>query len=117
MLVSLFQCILCLQDTSGRKVNQHRLKCAQSNGVTKNGSAVTVAGGEQAETDQNNKVLAKINSLVECQSQLHTIVNRLQYFQFGTLVLVVFLGILLSYVIYLKRQEGFTGSCTSPHAP
>jgi hypothetical protein len=103
------------KDTSGRKINQHRLKCAQTNEVTKNGNAVGVwSGSPEGEQPNNSQLLTKVNNLTECQRELHGAVKRIQYFQMITVVLVVVLGILLSYVVHLESKEGYTGSCSAP---
>lgn len=94
-------------------MHQHRLKCAQINEASTNGNAVAVSGGSDPETT-NNQLVSKINNLTECQSQLHGAIKRIQYFQIATFILIIILGILLSYIIHLERKESFTGSCTAP---
>ncbi|RZB40385.1 motile sperm domain-containing protein 2, partial [Asbolus verrucosus] len=109
---------LLWKDTSGRKINQHRLKCAQMNEVTKNGNAVAVSGGtSEGELSLNSQILTSINNLTECQSQLHGAVKHIQRFQIATVILVIILGVMLSYILHLEIREGYIGSCKNPNAP
>ncbi|XP_044270379.1 motile sperm domain-containing protein 2-like [Tribolium madens] len=103
------------KDTSGRKLNQHRLKCAQSNDISKNGNAVPVPGGSSdGDYTNTSQLMTKINNLTECQSQLHGAVKRIQYFQMVIVLLVIVLGVMLSYVLHLESREGYSGSCSAP---
>ncbi|KAG5880678.1 hypothetical protein JTB14_028433 [Gonioctena quinquepunctata] len=94
------------KNSSGRKVNQHRLKCIQSGDFTKNGNSAAQTS-IMHESDQNNfaKLSAAVSQLSACQSELHDAVKKTQYFQLATLILVLFLCILMMYISRGNSRE------------
>ncbi|XP_074033029.1 motile sperm domain-containing protein 2 [Leptinotarsa decemlineata] len=91
------------KNSSGRKINQHRLKCIQSGDMNLTGNFVSQSTPTQ-ENDQNNynKLSAAISQLSTCQNELHSAIRKTQYYQLATIILILFLAIILGY---LSRQN------------
>lgn len=91
------------QNTSGRKVYQHRLKCIQSSDAGKNEN-ITVNGSQ--ESDSNYKKLCEsINQLSSHQIELHKAIKTVQYYQIATVFLIMLLGISIAYVLKTNLRD------------
>lgn len=99
---------ISLQNTSGKNVSQHKLRCAQPAAeVTRNGSAI---GASVPESDQNQlaKLSTRISQLSDCQSQLHGAMKRMQLVQWFTIVFILFMGVTLMYILRKDMRENMS---------
>lgn len=97
-----------LQNTSGKNVSQHKLRCAQPAAeVTRNGSAI---GASAPDSDQNQlaKLSTRISQLSDCQSQLHGTMKRMQLVQWFTIVFILFMGVTLMYILRKDMRENMS---------
>ncbi|KAJ8973394.1 hypothetical protein NQ317_002762 [Molorchus minor] len=93
------------KNTSGRKVNQHRLKCIQNGEITKNGNVVSVTTTQESEQNNLSKLSTSVAQLNSCQVELHRAIKVTQYYQLATVFLVLLLGIVLGYALRTNLRE------------
>ncbi|XP_018572291.1 motile sperm domain-containing protein 2-like [Anoplophora glabripennis] len=106
------------KNTSGRKINQHRLKCIQSGEVVKNGNPALVTGVQEGDNHNYNKLSASVAQLNSCQVELHRAIKTTQYYQIVTIFLVILLAIFISYILRINLKEiSSSGYCKSEYHP
>lgn len=73
--------------------------------MTKNGNAFHGAGQSYSEQNQGLQFSPDFKALTECHKRIENAVKRLQIFQGFTIVLIVVIGVLLTYMVYNNNNS------------
>ncbi|KAF2898449.1 hypothetical protein ILUMI_07727 [Ignelater luminosus] len=87
------------KNPTNKNVSQHRLSCAQSGDLAKNGSVIATGATMETEQNQISQLSNRLTQLIECQSQLHTSVKRTQTLQWITMFIVIVLSFITIWVL------------------
>lgn len=103
------------QNVGNRKVNQVRMRCVQSGDLTRNGNLEQGNGGD-ADQDMLGKLSSAVSKINDYQEELSKAVQRTQYYQIATVVLIVLMAAVLGFVLRNDiRQVALSNSyCSAP---